>query len=81
MSSCVPLHTAAVVVVECVVESSTVILILTSPITGMLVLLAAANVKLDGDSCSSVPPIAVHTDLLITQRDAPVSARALTDTA
>ena len=79
--SCVLVQTVTVVVVQCAGESSTMIFTVTSPSTGILVLLAAPSFRLDGDSCLLSQPMLVHTDSLMTQLDTPVSAEALTGMA
>ena len=81
MSSPVPAHTAATVLVWCAGESTTRILTVATPSTSMLVLFAAPSVRLDGDRCSLLHLMSLHTFSLITQCDTPVSARAFTVTA
>ena len=75
ISSPVLAQTAAMVVVLCAGEPTTVILTLAMPNTGILVLFAAPSVRLDGDNCSLSHPMAVLTNSLMTQFDAPVLAR------
>ena len=78
ISSPVPAHTAATVVVWCAGESATTIFIVATPSTSILVLLAAPSVKLDGERCLSLHFIFFQILSLIIQCDAPVSASAFT---
>ena len=80
ISSCVPAETVAMVVVLCAGKSTTLILTVATPITGILVLFVAQSLRLDGDKCLLSHPMSLHTDSLMMQLNAPVSANASTVT-
>ena len=67
------LTATGVVVVQWAGESSTVILNIASPRTGILVLFAVQSFRVDGDSCLSSQPMFLHTVSLMVQLNAPVS--------